>query len=215
MKTKLIRDWISEDFETAKDYLENHEEETKISAVMDTGKGVTVVLPAGFPALKPHFIGVFMMAPLFLFMLILALLPVMGFLGRWGFEITPLMVTFGCGVLFWGLTQVVKLMLKNRELFPIEYFVTLGTHGISMHFSHFHFPWKNPRAAIPWREAESVQPAQIISFPALFMGIRRTLSLEITSNRGERVRIPLGHSGENSLAAARKVESMVREKINR
>ncbi|MEE9259302.1 MAG: hypothetical protein V3U37_07135, partial [Nitrospinaceae bacterium] len=145
-------DWSLQDYASAQTFLAENEEQAASETVLDAGDGLTVILPAGLPAYGMRFAGLFMLAPIILFMVILILFPVLGFVTRWDITPTTLAITAGCAIMFWGFTQVLRLMFANRDLFSRICFVTLGRKGIAMHFSRLHFPFRSPRTSIPWKE---------------------------------------------------------------
>lgn len=182
--------WSGYDFDRAANYIIDHEEEAASSYLLDAGQGVMVILPFGLPALGVRFHGIFMLAPIVLFMALLLLFPIYGFLGRWELSGIPILITAICFLLIFGLYKVLKLMLASRDIFPREHFVTLGTQGIAMHFSRLHFPGGNPKAVIPWNYAGKTRKTKIFFLPALLTGKFHVPALEITSRQGPSIFIP-------------------------
>lgn len=183
-------DWAIKDYQDGLYYTLEHEEEVEISPLLDTGKGLLVSLPRGLPACKIHFMGWFMLAPIIVFMASVLIFPLLGFSTRWKFEMVPIAMTIGCALLFMGLAWTMKLMFINRELFPRNYFVTLGTQGIAMHFPRFHFPRQNPKTALAWKDVESVEKIVIRFIPALLTGKLHVPALKINGTNENPVIIP-------------------------
>ncbi len=183
-------DWAIKDYQEGLYYTLEHEEEVDTSPLLDTGKGLSVSVPRGLPACHIHFMGWFMLAPIIVFMITVSIFPFLGFSTRWELELVPVGITFGCVLLFLGLTWAMKMMLKNRELFPRHYFVTLGTQGIAMNFSCLHFPRKNPKSALAWKEVESVERIIIPFIPALLTGKLNVPALRINGANKNSVIIP-------------------------
>ncbi|MFQ5672815.1 MAG: hypothetical protein ACE5G9_06960 [Nitrospinales bacterium] len=203
--------WSNEDFETARRYLAGHEEQARVSAVLETDSGVTVILPAGLPGLGVTFHGVFMAAPILLFLVLLGAFLVIGVEENWGFNTITLTLAALCVLLLWGLGKVLKLLLKNRELFPRRHFVTLGSRGIAMHFSRWQLPGGSPRAAIAWEEVMQVRRGGKRFFPpALLCGITAAETLEVESAAGEKVVIPFHLRDNEPTGFADAVEEAVK-----
>ena len=106
-------------------------------------------------------------------------------------------------------------MLKNRELFPRCYFVTLGNRGIAMHFTRLHFPFHRPCMSISWKHIQSVKKDSYAFMPVLFFGTLRVTTVEVVSSTGEKVIIPFRLAGEKALATAEQIERLIRQKIKR
>jgi len=184
--------WVARDYEAGLKYLAGHEDEAQQSSVLEMAEGLTIVFPRGLPATGIHFVGAFMLAPVFLFMAILILLPVFGFMGEWPLGLRAVLITLGCILLFGGFIWVSKLMFKNRDLFPRKYFVTLSRSGIAMHFSRIQFPWRNPRTSIPYEEMKDPQIGRIIFWPAAIMGRPRVGAVLVSGAKSQSVLIPCG-----------------------
>lgn len=127
-------------------------------------------------------------------------------------------ITLGVGVFFlallWGLGRVFQMVTRNRDLFPIKYFSTLGAQGVAMHFSRFHFPLRDPQARLDWDEVASVQKITGIFIPAWFHGRFHIPLLEIRSLKGKTVVIPivqLSHQEQD----LRNIEKLIQEKTHR
>ena len=185
------KNWTSNNYNLADDYIAEHEEETKNRAVIDCGKGIHAVLPKGLPALKIRFHGLFMIAPLPLLMACVIFLPLSGFLGEWEVNGTTLGISLLCLLMLVGLMRVILVMLNNRDMFPRKYFVTLGPEGLAMHFSRIHFPTVDPKAFVSWKDVKSVERASTFFLPALLLGRPSVPALEVVSKEGPSAFIPM------------------------
>lgn len=184
-------DWTSTNYDLANIYIAEHEEETRAHAVIDCGKELHAVLPKGLPALKIRFHGLFMIAPLPLLMACIIFLLLSGFLGEWKVNGTTLGISLLCLLMLTGLIRVMLVMLNNRDMFPRAHFVTVGSEGLAMHFSHLHFPAIDPKTYIAWKDIESVQRASSFFLPALLLGRITVPVLQIVSRQGSTVTIPM------------------------
>lgn len=206
-------DWARQDHAAAADFLEDQPADAQGSTLLDADNGVTLVLPRGLPARGWRFHGAFMLAPVPVLMACLALVPILGFSGRWA--ITP--VTFAgtaiCLALIWGLARVGKMLLRQPELFPRRHFVTLGPKGAAMHFSRWQIPFQNPRAALAWKQARSIEKTRVLFFPALFLGRLRVPAMRIRSAQGSSVIIPLAMGPKRDPETWRRLESRIRQKM--
>lgn len=205
-------DWAATDYAAGWEHILHHEEEIRTSPLLDAGNGLTVVVPRGLPACKVHWTGGFMLAPLVVFMVTVAVFPVLGFSTRWEAGPVPVGITLGCLLLFLGLAGVLQLMVKNRDLFPRYYFVTLGTRGVAMHFSRFHFPWKDPRTALSWRDVVSVERTRLLFPPALLVGRLLLPALRVVGPNRETVEIPFPPFPE-SVPACDQAEQAIHQRI--
>lgn len=183
--------WVSKDYDHAEAYIADHEEETQTCAVIDCGQGIHALLPKGLPALAIRFQGLFMIAPLPLLMACVIFLPLSGFLGEWEVNPTTLGISILCLLMFAGLMRVILVMLKNRDMFPRKYFVTLGPEGLAMHFSRIHFPATHPRAFIAWKDVQSVERTSSFFFPAMLLGRPTVPALRIVSRHGPVITVPM------------------------
>lgn len=181
--------WCTTDFRKAEIFLEEHETEKPRTALFDCG-GVHAVIPYGLPALGVRFYGLFMLAPLPILLACVGLLILFVVDNPVNMQITTVGIFLLCIILFIGLIRVMKLVFKNRALFPRNYFVTIGKHGIAMHFTRLHFPFHNPGAWITWHDVKSVEAGEVFFFPALWMGRPFVPCLKVTGMDGVEVVIP-------------------------
>ena len=91
-----LPNWSQEDFETGLHYVADHEEEAQASAILNTGFGVTVILPRGLPARGLTFHGIFMAAPILVFASVLAGFLTVGVVENWGVNSITLLLAGIC-----------------------------------------------------------------------------------------------------------------------
>ena len=209
------QNWAEQDIERGISYLADHEHEAVDTTVLTTGDDHLILLPTGLPAYGANVVGIFMMAPLLLFMLVLTVFPIQILWSGKILSTTPIVLILLCLSLLWGLTKVFQLMLKNRELFPRCYFVTLGNRGIAMHFTRLHFPFHRPSMSIKWKDIKLVKKDSHAFMPVLFLGALRVTTVEVVSSTGEKVIIPFWLAREKALATAEQIEKLIRQKIKR
>ena len=188
-------------------------EESPSAPFVDCKDGLVAVCPQGWPALGMRFHGAFMLAPLPVLMAAVLLLLVRFLSEGWVWNAITLGVTLFLLVLLFGLARAFQMLTRTRELFPIKYFVTLGTEGAAMHFSRFHFPFRDPKTWLAWKEVESVQRTTGFFLPAWLTGRFRIPLLEIRSATGQSIAIPIlqRHGQEQNMQS---IEKLIREKTN-
>lgn len=207
--------WAEKDIELGINYLADHEQEATDATFLTAGDDTRILLPTGLPAFGANVVGMFMMAPLLLFMLVLTLFPIQILWSANDLSLTRIILIVVCLALLWGLTKVLQLMLRNRDLFPRCYFVTLGAHGIAMHFTRLHFPCHRPRMSIAWKDIQTVEKNTHAFMPVLFLGALRVTSIDVVSSNGEKVIIPFWLPEEKTLTTADQIEGLIRQKIMR
>lgn len=203
-------EWSRKDYETAISFLVNREEDALVAPVLQADYSVTVIMPYGVPKWGATFHGIFMAAPLLLFMVVLALFPVFGFLNGWNIDATSSTLTTACILLLWGLVNALLLLTKNRDLFPIRHFTTLGNTGVASHFSWMHYPGGKKTTAIPWEEVKTIRQSRGFYFPAMLTGPGSVATVEIVSTNGDKIEIPIHPSKENSSAALSEIEAAIK-----
>ena len=182
--------WNEKDYNTAWDFLLDNEALAKKQILLDTEKGVSVILPSGLPGLGMRFVGFFMVAPILIFMATLLLFPFIILGAPWTWAPLSFVIFILSLVLLLGLAWVLKLMMNNRDLFPRAYYITLGEKGIAMHYSRWHKPWGPAKVAIPWEQVRTAQAKDTLFLPALFLGTARITTLQVVSNNGDMIEIP-------------------------
>lgn len=207
--------WAEQDIERGISYLADHEQEAVDTTILNAGDDTRILLPSGLPAFGANFVGMFMMAPLLLFMLVLTVFPIQIISSGKDLSTTPIILIPICLGLLWGLTKVLRLMLKNRDLFPRCYFVTLGARGIAMHFTRLHFPFHRPRLSISWKDIHEVKKNTHVFMPILFLGTLRATTIDVIASSGEKVVIPFRLPGEKAVVTAEQIERLICQKIKR
>jgi hypothetical protein len=207
MKQKPIPDWARADYKSALKMIEETDEGNHI---LNSPQGVTAILPGGLPGNGFHFIGIIMMAPLLIFMALCIFFPIIVLQSEWNSATTPFVAISGSLVLLWALLKVLQMMIKNRDLFPLRYFVTLSDQGIAMHFAGWHFPAKPGKIAIQWKDVDSIETTSRVYLLALLQGALNVRTLEIVSSNGDRVLIPFRPKSAEHFAE--KIQALIRGK---
>ncbi|CAI2718788.1 hypothetical protein [Nitrospina watsonii] len=206
-------EWCETDFRRAEVYLEEHEAEQPDTALFDCGDGLHAIIPRGLPALGVRFYGLFMLAPLPVLMASVLLLVLYGFQEEIALNLTTLAVFAVCLVLIAGLARVMHLILKNRALFPRDYFVTLGKNGIAMHYSRKHFPFHNPRAWLTWHDVQSVTSGGGFFLPAFFLGLPFINYPRVLGENGTVVDIPFRLSRAKQPLQMEAIEALIQQNL--
>jgi hypothetical protein len=209
------QNWAEQDIDKGMGYLEDHEQKATDANILTTDDNIKILLPTGLPAFGANVVGMFMMAPLILFMMILTVFPLQLLWSETALTQNLIFLILLSTALLGGLVIVFRLMLKNRELFPRSYFVTLGERGITMHFSRLHFPFNRPRLSIPWKDIEVVKKNTTAFMPILFLGILRATTVEVISSSGEKVIIPFRLPAEKAITTAEDIEQLIGQKPRR
>jgi hypothetical protein len=210
MKQNSSPDWAHADYQRVLMKVENIDADLPPPNIIGDAQDVMAILPGGLPCNSFHFIGLIMMAPLILFMVLCVLFPVIVLQSEWNSVTTPFVAISGSLVLLWTLLKVFRMMLKNRDLFPLTYFVTLGEKGLAMHFARWHLFTKCSKTAIPWQDVRSAETTSRFYFPAALVGYFNVKTLEIVSSNGDRVIIPFRQKSAEHFAE--EVLALVREK---
>lgn len=204
------QNWAEKDIERGISYLADHEEQATTETIIPAGEDTTILLPSGLPVYGANITGMFMMAPLLLFIAILILFPARILWSTHGISSFTIVLGLCFLLLIWGLIKVIRLMLKNRDLFPRCYFITLGHVGVAMHFTRLHFPFHPPRMAVTWKEIKSVRKSTI-----LFFGVLRATTLEVICSEGKKIFIPFRLSKKQSDTTAGEIELLIQKKIKK
>lgn len=191
--------WAKNDYQTGFSFVADHEDEAASNIIMTTDNNVTVILPSGLPLYGAGFYGIFMLAPIILFMLIISYLLVL-ILTINSLE-TQRLILFSGGCLFflWALAKALKLLISTRDLFPRKYFSTLGSQGIASHYSKLHFPFRSA-VTLKWDEIKSARSYSTLFLPGVFAGVFKTRIVEITSKDGTKLKIPFHSKDEQVIS---------------
>lgn len=209
------QNWAEQDIDRGMSYLGDHEQEATESTILTAGDDTKILLPTGLPAFGANVMGMFMMAPLILFMLILTVFPLQLLWSGNALTQNLIFLILLSFALLWGVTKVFRLMLKNRDLFPRCYFVTLGARGIAMHFTRLHFPFNRPCLSITWKDIQTVQNNTTAFMPVLFLGVLRVTTIDVVASNGEKIIIPFRLSDEKAIATAKQIEQLIGQKTRR
>lgn len=205
--------WHSADYKTGLDYLDYNEVDSGSSPVADTGGNVILIVPLGLPVCGARFHGLFMMAPILIFLITVLIFPFLGFSTSWEINLTTLLISLGCLGMAGGLLFALKLLTKNRDLFPRIYFVTLGEKGIAMNFSRRHFPLRDPKAHLAWTEVGAAETTERFFLPALLIGRFKIPAILVHSkDRRTTVEIPFLLPREEITAGKNQIVTLIQEK---
>ena len=210
MKQNMIPDWARADYELSLQTIVETEEGISSKYIITNPQGVSAILPGKLPCNGFHFIGLIMMAPLFIFMVLCIFFPIIVLQSEWNSATTPFVAISGSLVLLWALLKVFQMMIKNRDLFPLRYFVTLSEQGLAMHFASWHFPAKPCKVALQWKNVQFIETASRIYLLGLLHGALIVRTLEIVSSNGDRVLIPFRPKSNDSFSED--VLKLIREK---
>lgn len=204
--------WQNNDYKAGLNFIAEHEDETH--TLLHTENGVSVVLPSGLPLYGAGFYGIFMLAPIILFMLLLIYF-LFAFIIVGSMNNQNQVLAFaGCFFLLWGLVKALKLLTSTRDLFPIKYFATLSEQGIATNYSKWHFP-AHSKGAIPWSEVKSIQDYSTFFLPGLLAGILKTSIIEITSKNGEVLKIPFHVPRTQTSSVSKSILNLIEQKRTR
>ena len=181
--------WAQSNYAIGLDFITQNEEQAKASTLLDAGCGVTVALPTGLPLYSLGLYSAFILAPILLFIMVVAYFLVAFLFSGHGTTGTLFMISGACIFMLWGLGKVLQILFSVRELFPRKFFATLGKKGVAMHFSRWHFPLQS-QTAIAWNDVESTLVTTTLFLPGLLVGIPKTTIFEITAKNGELLKIP-------------------------
>ena len=125
--------WSKIDYQIALNFIAENEDITTSDPILVTEKNVTAILPSGLPLYGSGFYGIFMLAPIILFMLIIVYF-IFIILDAESLKIQTQLIISGGGLfLFLALSKALNLLTSSRDLFPQKYFAVLGPEGVSAH----------------------------------------------------------------------------------
>ena len=205
--------WSNNDYQNGLIFISNYEDKIASKTIIATDKGVILILPSGLPIYGIGFYGIFMLAPIVLFMITITYFVfIILTANSLEIQIQILLSTAG-SILFWALTKAFKLVISSRELFPIKYFATLGPHGIAAHYSYSYFPGHS-RVAIKWDQIDSVRTFSSFFLPGLFAGILKTFFVEVISKNATVLKIPFHSTDEQALRISQDIVDLIHQKMN-
>jgi hypothetical protein len=202
--------WPIKDYQTALNHIVEHEDEATSNIILSVDKDITAIL--GLPLYGAGFYGIFMLSPIILFMLVTAYFMIV-ILTADSMEMqTQILFSGGCLFLLWALGKALQLLISSRELFPRKYFTTLGTKGISSHYSKLHFPF-NSKVTFAWGEVEVTRAYRSLFLAGLFAGFFKAHIVEITSKSGDILKIPFHVPADQAVSASDAILSLINQKI--
>ncbi|MZG54058.1 MAG: hypothetical protein F3744_08335 [Nitrospinae bacterium] len=204
--------WAKNDYQIALNFIAEQEDEASRDPILVTDKNATVILPSGLPLYGAGFYGIFMLAPIILFMFIIVYFTFI-ILDAQSLKIQTQILISGGGLFFLlGLTKVLKLVTSSRDLFPRKYFTVLGPQGISAHYSAWHFP-AHSKTAIKWEEIRSTRVYSSFFLPGFLAGFLKTSFVEITSKEGTILKIPFYAKTEQTPSISQKILDLIHQKM--
>ena len=203
-------DWLIKDYQTALSYIGEHEDEAVLNIILPVDQSITAIL--GLPLYGAGFYGIFMLSPIILFMLVTSYFMFL-VINADSMEMqTQILFSGGCIFLLWVLGKAVQLLISTRDLFPRKYFTTLSAKGISSHYSKLHFPFHS-QVTFDWDDVESTRTYQSFLLAGLFAGFFKVHIVEITSKRGDILKIPFHiHSGQ-VITASDRILDLINQKM--
>ncbi len=207
----IQENWAKNDYQTGLGFVTDHEDEAIANIVLPAEKNTTVIIPMGLPLYGAGFYGIFMLAPIVLFIIIITYF-IFFILTTNSFEIqTQILFSSGSLALLWGLIKALKLLISSRDLFPRKYFTTLGEKGIATHYSKLHFPFHS-KGAITWNDLDSTGCKSTLFLPGLFAGIIRTTIIEIKSKNGGILKIPFHVPPDKNYSVSEEILNLITDK---
>ena len=204
--------WSNKDYQNGLIFISSYEDKAASKTIIATDKDVTLILPSGLPIYGVGFYGIFMLAPIVLFMLIINYFIFIIFSTQ-SLEIqTQILIPAGGFFLLWALAKALKLLTSSRDLFPRKYFSTLGLHGIAAHYSNLHFPGHS-RVAIEWDQIDSIRTYSSFFLPGLFAGILKTFIVEVISKNATVLKIPFHSTDEQALRISQNIVDLIHQKM--
>ena len=204
--------WSNKDYQNGLIFISSYEDKTASKTIIATDKDVTLILPSGLPIYGVGFYGIFMLAPIVLFMITITYF-IFVILTANSLEVQiQMLLSAGGFFLFWALTKAFKLLISSRELFPMKYFSTLGPHGIASHYSKLHFPGHS-RVVIEWDQIDSIRTFSSFFLPGLFAGILKTFFVEVISKNARVLKIPFHSTDEQALRISQNIVDLIHQKM--
>lgn len=200
------------DYQIGLRFIRDHEDGAKYNTLLKTENNVFLILPGELPIFGAGFYGIFMLAPIILFMLVISYLLLI-VLTTPSLEIqTQILFFFGCLFFLWALTHALKLLLSSRDLFPRIYFTTCGPQVISCHYSKLHFPFHS-KVTLGWDEIKSTRSYSTLFLPGIFVGIFRAHIIEITSMDGKTLKIPFHATNQQASVVSQEILNFIQQKL--
>jgi hypothetical protein len=202
-------DWPTKDYQTALNHIVEHEDKAASNIILSVDKDITAVL--GLPLYGAGFYGIFMLSPIILFMLVTTYFMLV-ILTADSMEIqTQILFSGGCLFLLWALGKALQLLIAARDLFPRKYFTTLGTKGLSSHYSKLHFPFHS-KVTLDWDDVAAARAYRTLFLAGLFAGFLKAHIVEITSKSGDILKIPFHVPADQAISATDAILSLINQK---
>ena len=203
-------DWPTKDYQTALSYIVEHEDEAALNIILPVDQSITAVL--GLPLYGAGFYGIFMLSPIILFMFVTSYF--MFFILKSDSMVIQTEILFSgvCFFLLWALGKALQLLISTRDLFPRKYFTTLSAKGVSSHYSKLHFPFHS-QVTLDWNDVESTRVYQSFLLAGLFAGFLKVHIVEITSKRGDILKIPFHISSDQAISVSDAILDLVNQKM--
>jgi hypothetical protein len=197
--------WADRDYEVGYDALLDHSD-PETPTLFNAKETLQLILPEGLPVFGLHWIGAVMIAPILVFISILALLPIIIITGSHATWINGIVTTGMCLILLWGFSFVLKLMILNRDIFPRRYFSFFGSDGIAVRFSRLHFPMQNPKMELAWNEIKSLHIVRKFFLPGLLVANPIIVFIEAQAEGDRKISIPISPKENNVQFLVREIE---------
>tara|TARA_B100000686_G_scaffold99758_1_gene106890 strand:- start:691 stop:1320 length:630 start_codon:yes stop_codon:yes gene_type:complete len=204
--------WAKTDYQVALNFITEHEDRNLSDPILVTEKNLAAILPSGLPLFGSGFYGIFMLAPIILFMLIIAYF-IFIIINAELLKIQTQLIFSGGGLfLLLALIKALKLLISSRDLFPRKYFTVLGPEGVSAHYATWHFP-AHSKTAIKWNEIKSTRFYSSFFLPGFLAGFLKTSIVEITSKKGTILKIPFYTNNEQTPNISQKILDLIHQKM--
>jgi len=204
--------WSEKDYQIGLNFIRNNEDQASSDTVLNTENDVSVILPSGLPIFGAGFYGIFMLAPIVLFMLVISYLILIVLTANSLDTQTQLLFFSVCLFFLWALIKILKLIISKHELFPRKYFSTLGAQGVASHYSRLHFPFHST-ATIRNEEIESIRSYSTFFHLGIFLGIFKVYIVEIHSKEGRILKIPFYAPEKEAPAITEKIFQLINPKL--
>ena len=203
-------DWPKKDYQTALSYIIEHEDEALLNIILPVDQSITAVL--GLPLYGAGFYGIFMLSPIILFMLFTSYFMFL-IINADSMEMqTQILFSGGCLFLLWALGKALQLLISTRDLFPRKYFTTLSGKGVSSHYSKLQLPFHS-QVTLDWNDVKSTRAYQSFLLAGLFAGFCKVHIVEITSKRGDILKIPFHIPSGQAISVADAILDLVNQKM--
>ena len=203
-------EWVTKDYQTALSYIGEHEDEAALNIILAVDQSITAVL--GLPLYGAGFYGIFMLSPIILFMLVTSYCMFLIIIADSMEMQTQIFFSGGCFFLLWALEKALQLLISTRDLFPRKYFTTLSVKGVSSHYSKLHFPYHS-QVTFDWDDVESTRAYQSFLLAGLFAGFLKVHIVEITSKRGDILKIPFHVPSDQAISVSDAILNLVNHKM--